>query len=271
MTQIPLVSVVITSYQAGARVKRALRSATMLDTDSALEIILFDDGSTDDTLSVARSEAQNDQRIHVIAGGRQGRACALNQAIRASTGHYIAILDADDIALPHRLRATMPLLEANPELVMACSEALTFEGKQPHATDAMPANAPFSRITPGILYASNRIIHSTVLFRRSAWEQAGGYDEQFDICIDYAFYFRLLRIGGIGHTDAVTCLRERRTDSYFASKNRYEYAYALSRIRAQARQNVAIPWWARLNAAARRLRLGARHLGGRLHILSGTA
>ena len=92
--QSPLVSVVTTAFQAEAHVARALRSASLLDTDAPMEIILFDDGSTDGTLAAARAEAEADPRIRVIEGGRQGRARALNLAIRAAKGRYIAILDA---------------------------------------------------------------------------------------------------------------------------------------------------------------------------------
>ena len=269
--QSPLVSVVTTAFQAEAHVARALRSATMLDADEPVEIILFDDGSTDGTLAAARAEAKADSRILVIKGGRQGRARALNRAIDAARGRYIAILDADDIALPNRLRATLPMLEADPGLAMACSEAIMFEGAIPDPPAALEADAQVSRITPAMLYASNRITHSTVLFRREAWEQAEGYDERLDICIDYAFYFRLLRVGGIGHTDIVTCLRERRADSYFAAQRQQDYADALSLIRAEARSTMAIPLWAQFAAAARSIRLGMKNLGGQLHAPSGTA
>lgn len=267
----PLVSVVITAFQAEKHVARALRSAIMLDADEPVEIILFDDGSTDGTLAAARAEAKADPRILVIEGGRQGRARALNRAITAARGRYIAILDADDIALPHRLQATLPVLEENPELVMACSKAIMFEGAVPERPTGAKPDAQVSRITPAMLYASNRITHSTVLFRHAAWEQAGGYDERLDICIDYAFYFRLLRVGGIGHTDIVTCLRERRADSYFAAERQQDYAEALSRIRAEARSTMAIPLWAQLAAAARSVRFGLKNLGGLLHAPSGTA
>ena len=256
----PLVSVVITAFQAESYVARALQSASMLDLHGSVEIILFDDGSTDGTLAAARAEAAADPRIIVIEGGRLGRARALNRAISAAGGSYIAILDADDIALPHRLQATLPMLEAPPELVMACSRAILFEGNPPERPTEMQTDVRVNRVTPAELYASNRITHSTVLFRRTAWEQVGGYDEQFDICIHYAFYFRLLKIGGIGRTDTVTCLRERRATSYFESQSRRDYIDSLSRIRAEAHNTMSIPLWAQLAATARSFLYTMRNL-----------
>ena len=148
--QSPLVSVVTTAFQAEAHVARALRSASLLDTDAPMEIILFDDGSTDGTLAAARAEAEADPRIRVIEGGRQGRARALNLAIRAAKGRYIAILDADDVALPYRLRATLPILEAQPALAMACSEAIVFEGVIPRPPAPAGQGARGRRITPAM-------------------------------------------------------------------------------------------------------------------------
>jgi hypothetical protein len=126
-------------------------------------------------------------------------------------------------------------------------------------------------ITPATLYVSNRLVHSTVLFRRSTWEAAGGYDESLDICVDYSFYFRLLRVGGIRQSSAVTCLRQRRADSYFAEKDQRDYMNALARIRAEARAGLAIPLWAQLAAAARAAKNGAQMMAHQIRPRQGVA
>lgn len=275
----PKISVVTTAYQAEAFVGRALRSASALRGPWELEIILYDDGSTDGTLAVARDHAAEDPRIRVIEGGRVGRAKALNAAIGAARGHYVAILDADDIALPKRLELTVPPLEADPALVMIAGGAEIFETTPPSTDEPKEdlkvgpedSRGVLTRISPGMLYASNRIVHSAVLFRRDAWEAAGGYDEDLDICIDYSFYFRLLHQGGIASLDRPTCLRQRRGDSYFAAKTRRSYHDALARIRAEARRSLPVPLWAQLSAAARGARDDLRQFGRALCGLEGVA
>ena len=250
----PTVSVVITTYQAENFIARALRSAIALKGPWELEIIVFDDGSTDGTVAVARNSAEEDTRIRIIEGGRCGRAVALNKAIDASRGDYVAILDADDIALPERLEWTVPVLRDDPTLGMVAAGAHIFSGEMPPTSMTDDGTGAVTRITPGMLYASNRILHSTVLFRRTAWEAAGGYDEKLDICIDYSFYFRLLRAGGIAYLDRVTCLRHWRRNSYFATKSRSSYIDTLSRVRSEARHDMPIPILARIGAAARTAR-----------------
>lgn len=257
---VPVISVVTTAYQAEAFTARCLASAAAMTGPWPIEILLFDDGSTDATAAVAEAMAATDVRIKAIRGGRCGRAAALNRAIEQSNGRYIAILDADDIALPHRLEATVPVLEADPKLAMVVADARLFDDEIPDVP-MRPRGAPgLSRITPGMLYASNRIVHSTVLFRRDAWKAAGGYDETLDICVDYSFYFRLLRIGGIAHVGEIVCLRQKRADSYFARKPSQAYAEALTRIRAEARAGLPIPLSAQFGATMRSLKGVARDL-----------
>ncbi|WP_193184623.1 glycosyltransferase family 2 protein [Nisaea sediminum] len=267
----PTVSVVTTAYEAERFVARALRSAAAMEGDWPIEILLFDDGSTDGTAAVAEALKGELPNLTIIRGERCGRAAALNRTIRAARGDHIAILDADDIALPNRLAVTLPLLEADPGLAMACSEALVFEHEPPAPPPADPAAVTVTDISPAALYVSNRLVHSTVLFRRTAWDAAGGYDESLDICVDYSFYFRLLRVGGIRHSSAVTCLRERRDDSYFAAKDRRDYMNALARIHAEARAGMTIPLWAQLAAAARMAKNGAEALAHQIRPRQGVA
>ncbi|WP_420403091.1 glycosyltransferase [Nisaea sp.] len=267
----PTVSVVTTAFQAERFVARALRSAAAMEGNRSVEILLFDDGSTDETAAAAEALKMEIPNLVVIRQERAGRAAALNRAIGAARGRYIAILDADDIALRNRLTVTLPMMEADPGLAMACTEALVFEGTPPAPPPADPAPAIETEITPAALYVSNRLVHSTALFRRTAWQAAGGYDESLDICVDYAFYFRLLRAGGIRQSSAVTCLRQRRADSYFAVKSHRAYTEALARIRAEARAEMAIPLWAQLAAAARSAKLGAEALAHQVRPRLGAA
>ncbi|UUX52046.1 glycosyltransferase [Nisaea acidiphila] len=267
----PTVSVVTTAYQAERHVARALRSAAAMAGGWPVEILLFDDGSTDGTAETADRVADEIPEISVIRGGRCGRAAALNRAVSAARGRYVAILDADDIALPNRLTATLPMLETGFGLAMTCSEALVFEGTAPASPAGDLTRTEEHDVSPAALYVSNRLVHSTVLFRRDAWEAAGGYDEQLDVCVDYSFYFRLLRVGGIRQSSAVTCLRQRRGDSYFAEKSHRSYTDALARIRAEARATLPIPLWAQLAATAQNAKLGAEALAHYFHPRRGAA
>lgn len=99
----PRVSVVIAAKDAGAFVADALRSA-LAQTMKDLEVIVVDDGSTDDTSDVVRACANGDPRVLLLRNDRsQGVSRARNRAIGEARGEWVAVLDADDAFLPDRL------------------------------------------------------------------------------------------------------------------------------------------------------------------------
>lgn len=111
--QAPVVSVIIPVYNSATTLARAVRS--VLDqTFRALELLIVDDGSTDDTLAVARNLAATDPRITVVALPRNaGKARAMNHAATIARGTWIAVLDADDRYLPTRLATLIEAGEAH--------------------------------------------------------------------------------------------------------------------------------------------------------------
>ncbi|MBX5135414.1 glycosyltransferase family 2 protein [Rhizobium lentis] len=92
----PLVSVVIPAFNASAYIESTLRSA-LRQTYTALEIIVVNDGSTDDTAKLVRRIASTDPRIRLLSTLNRGVAAARNTGIEASLGRYVAFLDADDL------------------------------------------------------------------------------------------------------------------------------------------------------------------------------
>lgn len=108
----PLISVIVPAHNSEAYLGAAVASLTA-QTVRDLEIIIVDDGSTDGTATVAAECASRDPRIRVIsrqtASGRP--ACARNAGLGVARGKYIALLDADDIALPHRLEAAISAMQ----------------------------------------------------------------------------------------------------------------------------------------------------------------
>ena len=102
----PIVSVIIPAYNSGRYLGDAIdsmRAQTMRE----IEIIVVDDGSSDDTLAVARARAELDPRVRVIARATpSGRpSVPRNEAMRAARGRYISLLDADDVSTENRLES----------------------------------------------------------------------------------------------------------------------------------------------------------------------
>lgn len=108
LTTAPLISVIVPAHNCEAYLGKAIASLTA-QTIGDLEIIIVDDGSTDGTARVAAECARRDARIQVISRSKaSGRpACARNIGLRVARGQYIGLLDADDIAMPHRFESSI--------------------------------------------------------------------------------------------------------------------------------------------------------------------
>jgi glycosyltransferase involved in cell wall biosynthesis len=112
MNDQPLVSVIIPVYNGAEYLAAAIQSATT-QTYRHLEVIVVDDGSKDASLDIARRLAASDSRIRVIPQANGGVARARNAAIEASSGAFIAPLDADDLWLPNKIERQMECMLAD--------------------------------------------------------------------------------------------------------------------------------------------------------------
>lgn len=122
-TDLPLVSVVIPSYNYGQYVCEAVESA-LAQTYPAVEVIVVDDGSTDDTRERLTSYGD---RIRYIFQTNQGLSAARNTGIREARGRFVALLDSDDQFHPRKLEIQMALLTQRPELGLVGTETFSDE------------------------------------------------------------------------------------------------------------------------------------------------
>ncbi|MCC6473470.1 MAG: glycosyltransferase family 2 protein [Burkholderiales bacterium] len=110
----PRVSVAL-AVRDGSATLRAAMASLIAQSHTDWELLLVDDGSSDDSLQVARSFA--DSRLRIFADGRRlGLPARLNMAIDAARGAYLARMDADDVAYPERLSRQLAFLDSHPEL-----------------------------------------------------------------------------------------------------------------------------------------------------------
>lgn len=123
-----LTSVIIPFYNEIPLVHRAIESVKA-QIDAEVEIILVDDGSTDDTSSLARAAAA-DARIRLLRQSNSGAAVARNRGMMTARGEYIAFLDADDIFLPHKLRRQQELMQEHGALFSHTSYYVSYPGKK---------------------------------------------------------------------------------------------------------------------------------------------
>ena len=203
----PLVSVVIAAYNAGEFIDASVASA-LNQSAHVLEVVVVDDGSSDDTSD--RLVAWSDPRLRVIHQTNQGYAAALNTAIRAARGAYIGMLDADDVWLPGKLSRHIRLHREQPgtDVTFAWVNVIDRWGR--------PVQMPCPRWRGALSFAqllADNVIRtsSAVVMRRAAAEQAGMFDSRLVRCIDYEFFLRvsLLRPNNICAVPEVLTLYRR--------------------------------------------------------------
>ena len=161
----PTVSVIITCFNYGRYLPDAVESA-LAQTRPAEEIIIVDDGSTDNSLEIADRFARMHPKIRVIPQENRGPAEALNRGVQASTGTYFFKLDPDDMLDPLFIERTLPILLANPKAAYVYTCCRLF-GTHRGITPAPPYDERVLRIRP--------YINANSLMRRRAFEEVGGY------------------------------------------------------------------------------------------------
>ena len=114
------VSVIIPVYNCAEYIKESIYSAICQTYPSTgVEIIVVDDGSTDNTLEIVKEISSHHSNIRLFSQSNQGASAARNFGLSQATGDYIQFLDADDIILPLKLEKQIKLLEQNP-IIIAC-------------------------------------------------------------------------------------------------------------------------------------------------------
>jgi glycosyltransferase involved in cell wall biosynthesis len=110
----PIVSILVSNYNYGRYIGTAIESA-LDQTYTNIELIICDDGSTDDSVQVIEEYERKDTRLHLIRKANGGQASGFNAAFAASRGQIIALLDSDDLFLPHKVERIVADFQAHPD------------------------------------------------------------------------------------------------------------------------------------------------------------
>ncbi|WP_330480127.1 glycosyltransferase family 2 protein [Streptomyces sp. NBC_00724] len=123
----PVVSVVIPCHDYARYLPEAV-SSVLAQTFRDWELVIVDDGSTDDTVEVTQSliACHPDRRIRLLQQSNAGVSAARNTGIEASTGRYILPLDADDVIAATMLEKTVGVLDSDPGIAIASTDVFTF-------------------------------------------------------------------------------------------------------------------------------------------------
>lgn len=186
----PTFSVVIAAFQAAGTLAEAIDSA-LAQTFPAAEVIVCDDGSTDETADIARSYGS---AVRLVQRPNGGEAAAKNTATQEAKGDFVAVLDADDVYAPRRLEALTWLARRRPDLdVLVTNAYLTVAGQT--VGTAYHEGWRFECVDQPREILRRNFVLGLAAVRRRRWLDIGGFDESVRLTTDWDFFIRMLRTG----------------------------------------------------------------------------
>jgi glycosyltransferase involved in cell wall biosynthesis len=181
----PLVSVIIPTYNRALYIPHALDSV-LAQTYKDLEIIIVDDGSTDDTRQVVRPYL-SDSRIQYVYQQNQKVSRARNNGIKHSRGRYIALLDSDDVWIDEKkLEKQIGFLESHPGYELVSGGIIRVDEKGNEISRVLNPETD-QEIRASMLF-SCLIAPSAAVFSRRAYDQVGGFNESSDVSEDWQLF-----------------------------------------------------------------------------------
>jgi hypothetical protein len=184
----PKVSVVMPVFNSGAWLRQAVESIRAQSV-AEFELIVVDDGSTDQTGQIVEDTARADVRIRPVHQEHRGIGAALNCGIALVRAPIVARMDADDVATPDRLRKQMAFLDAHPRVAAVGSWAHVIDDQGRSIGNRRPATEP-SQLRD-ILPKQNPFIHASMTMRADVLRGLGGYRPVLDGAEDYDLWLRM--------------------------------------------------------------------------------
>jgi glycosyltransferase involved in cell wall biosynthesis len=181
---VPLVSVIIPTYNRACLLKEAIGSVQE-QVFSDFELIVVDDGSTDNTAQLLQSYAN----IQVVKQDHRGVSAARNAGIAQALGQFLAFLDSDDLWFPEKLSAQVAFFESHPHALICHTEEIWIRNGvrvNPRRRHRKHSGMIFERAVQLCLVSP-----SAVMIHRSLFDQVGWFDETLPACEDYDLWLRI--------------------------------------------------------------------------------
>ena len=197
----PTVSVIIATYNRAHYVAETIDSV-LLQKFRDFELIVIDDGSTDNTREVLRRYGD---RLRFYCQENRGPSAARNLGVRHARGEWIAIQDSDDLCRPNHLEVLFGYVAARPDCRMVFANG-AYLGRSNRKRDTIiPVRKSRRLARDGVnlqdLFEKSIVRLQASLISKSAYEEIGGHDESLRICMDLDLSFRLLMTFPVGYID----------------------------------------------------------------------
>lgn len=194
----PTFTVVMPAYNAVATVGAAIRSV-LAQTRGDFELLVVDDGSSDETAAAVQPFTAADTRVRLLRGAHSGPSAARNVALAAARGRYVSMLDSDDLWVSSYLAVMGAALDAHPRAALAYTDAWVLDdatGRIQRVT-AMHYQHPPDPPPPDAdaflaLLVQRNFIFSSATLRRTVIEDVGPYDASLNAAVDYELWLRIV-------------------------------------------------------------------------------
>lgn len=263
----PKVSVICTAKNAASTIDRTIQSILAQDFRD-WEMIIVDDGSTDDTAAVASRYARADKRVKLVTTGGIGRGRALNRAMADAEAELVANIDADDESHPARLQLQVATMEGHPQFAVLCTEFIRVYDRDQPVWPTLDGAARVKNVT-GALALTNPICHSSAMMRKPAVIALAGYSEGRRFVLDYDLWVRCAAAGlQLGQIEMPLAAKRIHAGQYYLRTARLRYLLASLGVQVRAMRVLGLNVW-QLPVIALRLvwlilPLGVRHMVGKL-------
>ena len=200
----PRVSVIVPAYNAAVYLPYAVDSV-LAQTYPNWEIVIVDDGSTDDTRAVVDSyRPKLRDKLQYIYQPNKGLPAARNTGMRAASGEFIALLDADDVWLPQRLERGAAMMDAGPGVGLVHARVVRINALG-DITGQLKVKPKYmsGNIARDIYTRRVHIVCPTVLFRKTCLQTAGWFDETMQATEDRDLWFRIALRDKVAYIDEV--------------------------------------------------------------------
>jgi cellulose synthase/poly-beta-1,6-N-acetylglucosamine synthase-like glycosyltransferase len=245
----PRISVVVPAYNSERYLRETIDSV-LAQTFKDWELVVFDDGSTDDTLQVARPYADTDRRITVAHGPNQGVANARNRglALTDPRAEFVVFLDHDDLWEPDALELLVATLDAHPEYVAThgLCRCIDSDGELVAGDDLEARSRDrcgfrgrgLIRLRSGepttfgaLVYQNCVITPGAALLRREMVIRIGGFDPATEPADDYDLTIRMSRYGDVGFVDRSVLRWRRHPETQSSTSRRWRAATLRIRVK----------------------------------------
>jgi glycosyltransferase involved in cell wall biosynthesis len=199
----PAVSIVIASYNR-AKYLGATIDSVLCQTFQDFEVIVVDDGSTDDTRQLVETYGS---RVRYYFQANRGPSAARNLGVQNARGRWIAIQDSDDLSLPNHLATLYGYVTAKPECALIFANGSYLGGQEHHRATIIPTEKSRRLAQQGVtlddIFEKSIVRLQASLIAKSAYDALGGHDESLRICMDLDLAFRLFMNYPVKYLDEI--------------------------------------------------------------------